>query len=161
MQKLFCHLWKIFWKLYINIIFTDIYQHNTVDTTLWIWQGSICIKLLCCQPKNKFLNLASNYISDCCSYHLWATGVRVVHLQNASKRLMRPTRETNYITQKPCRSATNWLPPLWECFPFKQTRSCRRWRRVCKGVKETAVLNESVETGEFPALCLLLWHNAV
>lgn len=74
---------------------------------------------------------------------------------------MRLAQETNYITQKPCRSATNWLPPLWECFPFKQTRSCRRWRRVCKGVKETAVLNESVETGELPAFCLLFGCNHV
>ncbi|KAK2862506.1 hypothetical protein Q5P01_002039 [Channa striata] len=61
-------------------------------------------------------------------------------------------KETDYITQKPCRSATSWLPPLWECFPFKQTRSCRRWRRVCKGVKETAVLNESVELGDVKTL---------
>ncbi|CAK6958390.1 hypothetical protein PFLUV_G00040070 [Scomber scombrus] len=58
---------------------------------------------------------------------------------------MRLVRENNYITQKAFRSATSWLPPLWECFPFKQTRSCRRWRRVCRGVKETALLNESVE----------------
>lgn len=46
-------------------------------------------------------------------------------------------------------SSTSCLSRLWECFPFKQTRSCRRWRRVCRGVKETGVVNESVEAGEF------------
>lgn len=48
-------------------------------------------------------------------------------------------RAENYTTQKSLRScyqtATSWLPPLWECFAFKQTRSCWRWRRVCRGVK--------------------------
>lgn len=74
---------------------------------------------------------------------------------------MRLVRENNYITQNAFRSATSWLPPLWECFPFKQTRSCRRWRRVCRGVKETALLNESVEAGEFSAIGLWFCYKQV
>ncbi|KAF1391260.1 hypothetical protein PFLUV_G00040070 [Perca fluviatilis] len=65
---------------------------------------------------------------------------------------MRLAKESNCITQKSCRFATSWLPPLWECFAFKQTRSCRRWRRVCRGVKETALFNKSVEAGDVKTL---------
>lgn len=81
-------------------------------------------------------------------------GVRVVHSRTVTNSLMRLENQSDYITQQPPRSATSWLPPFWECFAFKQTRSWRRWRRVCRGVKETAPLNESDEAGEFSTLDL-------
>lgn len=86
--------------------------------------------------------------------------VRVVYLQNVSHSLMRLQRKRNYNTHKSCRSDTSWLPLLWECFAFKQTGSCRRWRRVCRGVKETALLNETVEAGEFVWYCFVIWRNS-
>lgn len=102
-----------------------------------------------------------NNICVCCSYYLRVLKERVVHFQDAPNTLMRPINGENYITQKSSRPATSWLPPIWECFPFKQTRSCRRWRRVSRGVKQTGVLNESVEAGEFSAVGLWFSYTQV
>lgn len=55
-------------------------------------------------------------------------GVRVVHFHNVSISLRQRHEVIDYITHNPRRPATSWLPPLWECFAFKQTRSCWRWR---------------------------------
>lgn len=77
------------------------------------------------------------------------TSVRVVHFQKVPNSLIQFKMEHNYITQRAFRSATSWLPPLWECFPFKQTRYRRRWRRVCRGFKEAGAVNESVQAGKF------------